>query len=320
MQENNTQHPWGVSEEILKEAHQKSSSYVIAKLVFLFSIWCFFGYLILHTDSWLLKIILWFSLGYFINGLVQLGHDSWHNNLFTKRWQNRLFGHGLSLIFFVLYNPSRHGHILHHKHNRTEKDPDAYNTGKKSWDLILIYYGVFLLGVPLAIIHFNILYPLQFYKREQLFTHFMQFGLLILIQIMLWTIIVKSDLTYAACQLWLIPLLFTSFWNGMKSVADHYQNDWQGHPLKTATTITSNAMTTYFWNGLNYHLEHHLFPGVPGYNLPKLHAPLKELFRRNKSSVFSSYFQVWWRSLVRGPEVIEREGKFNPLQFKREND
>ncbi|WP_115704795.1 fatty acid desaturase family protein [Legionella sainthelensi] len=316
---NNNRYPWGVPQAVLQRAYQKSSLYVITKLCFLFFIWYCLGFCILKTPSIGLKIILWFFLGYFINGLVQLVHDSWHHTLFPKRWQNRLLGHALSFLFFVLYHPPRHGHLLHHRYNRTERDPDAYNTGKRSWDLVLLYYGVFLLGVPLAIIHFNVLYPLQFYKRHQLRKHFLQLGFLILVQVFVWILLVQKNMTHLACQTWLIPVFFTSIWNGMKSVADHFQNDWQGSPLKTATTVTSNPLTTFFWNGLNYHLEHHLFPGVPGYNLPLLHPHLKELFQQNRSSLFSSYYKIWWRALIRGPEVIDREGKFNPFKFQNEN-
>lgn len=41
---------------------------------------------------------------------------------------------------------------------------------------------------------------------------------------------------------------------------------------------------------LNYHLEHHIYPAVPWYNIPKLHALLIEDFRKAWASVYSSYF------------------------------
>lgn len=313
-------YPWGIPSDLLKELHKKKGIYVLTKLLLLFFIWGLLGYWVVRVESTLLKIMLWLTAGYFINGLVQLIHESWHHNLFQKRWQNHAAGHFLSFLFFTLYHPPRHGHMLHHRYNRSEKDPDAYNAGKKSWDLVLIYYGVFLVGVPLAVIHFNLLYPLQFYKRSQLPKHFIQLGILIGMQVIIWSILIKAGLFSIAWQVWLMPLLFTSLWNGMKSVADHFENDWQGSPLRTAATVTSTRFTTYFWNGLNYHLEHHLFPGVPGYNLPKLHSHLKELFKNNNSPVFSNYSQVWFHALLRGPELIHREGKFNPFNFQIEKN
>lgn len=313
-------YPWGLSSDLLHEVHQKKCAYVLFKLSLLFLIWSLFGVAIITSNSNLIKIILWFTLGYFINGIVQLIHDSWHNNLFNQRWANRLFGHCLSVLFFTLYEPARHGHMLHHRFNRSDKDPDAYNAGSNSLSLTLLYYGIFFLGVPLAIIHFNILYPLQFYKRSQLFAHFLQLALFIGLQIALWTLIIKANLLSLAWQIWLMPVLFISPWNGVKSVADHFQNEWEGNPLRTATTVHSNRMTTYLWNGLNYHLEHHLFPGVPGYHLAKLNPHLKELFQQNNSLLFKSYTQVWLQALIRGPELVQRKGNFNPFNFQIEKE
>lgn len=56
---------------------------------------------------------------------------------------------------------------------------------------------------------------------------------------------------------------------------------------------------------LNYHLEHHLFPGVPWYHLPKVHALLKDEFRAAGASVYRSYteflidfFKASWRGII----------------------
>ena len=34
-----------------------------------------------------------------------------------------------ALLSFVPFRAARHAHMLHHRHNRTERDPDAYNVG-----------------------------------------------------------------------------------------------------------------------------------------------------------------------------------------------
>lgn len=311
-------YPWGLDADILRAAQCKTPSKVLIKLALLLSIWVVLGLTIIATDSYILKIILWGVLGYFITGVIQIVHECWHNNVFNSPRLNRLTGQILSLLFFTLYEPPRHGHLLHHRFNRTDRDPDAYNAGIKSWDLSLLYYGVFFLGVPLGIIHFNILYPLQFYQRKQLPKHFLQLALLVSCYIIVWTLLIKANLLQQAVQIWLIPLLFASPWNGLKSVADHFNNAWEGNPFQTATTVRSNALTTYFWNGLNYHLEHHLFPTIPGYHLAKLHPHLSKTFKENNSIIFKSYSEVWLKAMKRGPEIVQRQQKFNPFNFQVE--
>ena len=53
-----------------------------------------------------------------------------------------------------------------------------------------------------------------------------------------------------------------------------------GDPLTCTRTVTSNRVVSFLMCNLNYHLEHHLFPGVPWYNLPALHALLADEYRR----------------------------------------
>jgi fatty acid desaturase len=43
----------------------------------------------------------------------------------------------------------------------------------------------------------------------------------------------------------------------------------------------------------NYHLEHHLFPSVPWYNLPKLHLLLQPEYQRAGASIYRSYTEFY---------------------------
>jgi fatty acid desaturase len=73
-------------------------------------------------------------------------------------------------------------------------------------------------------------------------------------------------------------------------------------------TVRSNRFVSFMMNNLNYHLDHHLFPGVPWYNLPKLHALLREEYVAAGSSIYPSYtaflidfLKVTWSGYV--PDV-----------------
>lgn len=52
---------------------------------------------------------------------------------------------------------------------------------------------------------------------------------------------------------------------------------------------TSNPVLSFLMCHINYHIERHLYPGVPCYHLPKVHKILEEEFQTAGSSVYTSY-------------------------------
>ena len=50
----------------------------------------------------------------------------------------------------------------------------------------------------------------------------------------------------------------------------------------TRDAVTSNPFSEWLWGGMQYQLEHHLFPTMPRYKYKALHPILREWARRNK--------------------------------------
>lgn len=76
---------------------------------------------------------------------------------------------------------------------------------------------------------------------------------------------------------WLVPF-FTVFclFLYVRSVAEHFGSMDYSDELTSSRTVYPHAWEKLFFapHNINYHLEHHLYPGVPFYNLPELHAIL----------------------------------------------
>src|SRR5699024_789529 len=109
----------------------------------------------------------------------------------------------------ISFSASRHAHLRHHWYNRTEKDPDAYNVGAPSPGLIAQYYLVIVAGLPLATLHFNVLYPLVWYRRRELPRHVAELAVLgVTYWFVFSQVLAPRGLTSLALQVWLIPLLF----------------------------------------------------------------------------------------------------------------
>jgi Na+-transporting NADH:ubiquinone oxidoreductase subunit F len=64
-------------------------------------------------------------------------------------------------------------------------------------------------------------------------------------------------------------------------------------------TVHMNFINRYFYWNMNYHVEHHMFPLVPYYHLPKLH----ELVKPDMPAPYSSVWNAW-REIV--PTVLRQ--------------
>lgn len=298
-------------------AHKKNA--VLARIATLSAICLISAIAVLSIDSIIGKIAIWTVYGFAINGWIQLWHDSWHGTLFKTKRANALAGHLIGFMLGTLYEPARHGHMLHHKHNRTALDPDAYNAGKKSFDLTQRFYAILFFGLLLAPLHYAFIYPIRYFDRPKLIRHFISLSIMLLAYAALFFSAKQFGFMPILVQAWLIPVVFASPFNGLKSVADHYSDRWNGNEYETATTVTSNALTTYLWNGLNYHVEHHLYPQVPGHRLQELHHALKERLEQHHVAIHSSYLRVLIAALKRGPQIIDEDTDFNRFSRRVES-
>jgi fatty acid desaturase len=252
--------------------------------------------------------------GFFFNGLIQLGHESWHGSLFESRIANALFGHLLGALAGVPFRAARHAHLAHHRHNRTAKDPDAYNVGAPGHRVKLQFYIVVFAGLPLAPLHFGLLYPAIALRGRALLLHAVELlGIVLFWGLFLHFVVAPAGLQRLFLYGWVLPLLAATPWNGLKSIADHYANTWEGDALHTATTVRTTRLWSFLWSGLNHHLDHHLYPRVPGRNLHRLHAHLAPALLAAQAPVFEGYFVTFYRAFRAGPTYVAAPSPFLSL-------
>ena len=295
-----------IDRDELRELTRPRAGYALGMTTLLLAAWLGLGLAATRVDPWWARLPIWILAGFLINGLVQLGHDAWHHNLFARPWQNEVYGHLFSLLFGVSFSAARHAHLRHHWYNRTERDPDAYNVGARGVRVQLQYYAVVVAGLVLAPLHFNLLYPIAFYPRRQLPRHAVEVALYAAVYVAVFALVLgPGDLVGAALAIWLVPIVFATPWNGLKSVADHYRNVWKGDRFHTATTVRTTRAWSWLWNGLNYHLDHHLYPRVPGYRLAQIHARIGPELAARGAPVFDGYLRVFWGAVRDGPTYVD---------------
>ena len=57
-------------------------------------------------------------------------------------------------------------------------------------------------------------------------------------------------------------------------------------------TVYMNPLFRFLYSNMNYHVEHHIFPTVPYYALPALHAEIKEHLAPPTPSTVAAYRQI----------------------------
>ena len=96
----------------------------------------------------------------------------------------------------------------------------------------------------------------------------------------------------------IVPLL-VGFppWFAINRVGQHYRID-PSDPAQWGTLVRSSRVWDVLFLWSSYHLEHHYFPGVPFYNLRRLHRLLQP-FYRSRGMQPVGYESLLWEWLVR---------------------
>jgi fatty acid desaturase len=114
---------------------------------------------------------------------------------------------------------------------------------------------------------------------------------------------------FVAFKLYVVPVFFVfpvAF--ALNRLGQHYDID-PSDPAQWSTLMKGS----WFWDAVylfsNYHLEHHYFPGVPFYNLPRLQKLLASFYAKRGMAMHQYPELVWqWLVLNRKPHSNWEEG------------
>ncbi len=272
----------------IRSLHELDIRYNFKILAF-FGLWALCGYGLTLTSLIVVKAALWFLIACLMSGLTVLMHDANHGLLFKKHSLNRWVGFLCGLPGLVAVSAYRSIHLQHHRKLHTDDDPDNIEiAARKSIPLVLFYYIFLVIGTYLYI-------PFVGYTGYRLANRRIKID--IAVEYILMAAIIAGIFMLVpfstVADMWLIPLLIAAQISNVRGLAEHGMTTG-GSPFTDTRTVISNRFVSFMMCNLNYHLEHHLFPGVPWYNLPKLHRLLQEEYKKAGSSVYPSYTRFLW--------------------------
>lgn len=232
------------------------------------------------------------------HALLLLMHDGAHFRFHPNRRLNELISDWFTAYpFLVTTQGYRLHHLEHHNHLNTEDDPDwMRKLADADWDLpktkLMIlgilardFFGGGMIDQLRSIVHFRKTNSQSSQKRyDRLVFLMVAAGLVTFFK--LWIPVLL---------LWFVPIfMVVPVIMRLRSIAEHF-----GLPGETALNSSRNYAGPWWermfftpHNG-GYHLDHHLFPSVPFYNLPRLnkllnkHPEYREFAYKNDSLLSS---------------------------------
>ncbi len=276
------------------------------KIPLFYGIWIGLGIMAWNAPHWSIVWLCYLAMGYMQMGIVTFMHDCTHSVLFKTKWKNWVFGAFAMIPLLISFTAFKEDHLLHHRFNRSNKDPDAFTMGKRGIGDYILFYAYALIGVVLTAIQFVIIFPLQKLSGRKALIHWSEIALHAVITVIIYEWANNKGIASEVFALWFWPLIFFGFFNSVRFVAEHYGTPWNAGQLAGTRTIISNPMHSWFWNNINYHIGHHVYPAVPWYNLQQLHALMLPEIKRQNAIVDKSYCAVFFDAMINGPESLKR--------------
>ena len=219
--------------------------------------------------------LLLLPLGIALAFLFTLQHECTHQTPFATRWLNEVVGHACGLILVQPFLWFRAFHMAHHRFTNIEgKDPEL-DGGEKPQTAAELALHLSTLGywrAKAAVLRHNAFGGAAAdYVPDRAAPRIRTEARAMLV-VYLAVAVLGVTVAPVVFRVWLLPLLLgfpvlrlylLAEHGRCPKVADMFDN--------TRTTFTNALVRTFAWN-MPYHAEHHVFPQVPFYRLPALHA------------------------------------------------
>ena len=264
----------------------------------------FVGYLAYYTwGTW------WSLLFFLIYGNIyacsdSIWHETGHKTAFKSKFWNNFFYQIASYMDNFEPIRWRWSHFKHHGHTAFDDPHDFEIAIRKPTDLFL-FFSYFIPFAQMLIFHKS----LQF----ETIKHALGITTPVMeqcipekerlrcrnsarIHVGIWVTTIIVSIIY---QTWL-PVLFIVLPGiyGKALIASFglmqhtgLQENVKDHRYSTRTVYLNPVFSFLYWH-MEYHIEHHMFPTVPSYNLPKLHNMIKDQLPPANKGLLGAYKEI----------------------------
>ncbi len=231
------------------------------------------------------------------HALAVLMHEATHYRLWPDKRVNDAIGDATTAWpLFLDVAAYREKHFAHHRHVNTAQDPDwvsahglfEYHFPRSAWQLALLFVAT-MLGFGA----YRQVQSLLFYAAPARPSRPPLVRLGFHVALLVGLVLAGALPLYLAY--WVVPLLTWTRWIVyLRFVAEHGL-DTRGDVVAVTRTVQASLPGRLLVapGNIHYHIEHHLHPSVPFYNLPALHrALMRDPAHRARAQVFTGYGSV----------------------------
>jgi fatty acid desaturase/nitrite reductase/ring-hydroxylating ferredoxin subunit len=286
-----------ISRQEIKELMQRSDYKGLTRTIAFFAVLIALGWAAYFSIGhwWMIPTFFLYGTVYcFLNHLM---HETHHRTVFKSLWLNEsihwisAFCHGAEPIY------DRWGHAQHHSYTYIiGHDPEVATARPADIPLLLgTFFGIGIIHPWPIILHAlgvipqadRELVPESDWKAMIWSSRFWLLG---------YGLLIASCLCFHT----LLPLVYTlfarfygAFYPTMLNLTQHIglEQNVYDHRLCTRNVKVDPVTSFIYWD-MQYHIEHHMFPGVPFHALKKLHAKLKDQLPEPYTSVWSVYREL----------------------------
>jgi fatty acid desaturase len=205
-----------------------------------------------------------------LNAFYLLSHEGHHGLLFRDRVLNHAAN--VALCVPLLHSPSAYRvlHTLHHRYLGGPGDPDEYRnyTGRARLRWLLQW-----VRLTIGTLVYMPLIPVVAWRRASAVER-QHMAIEYAGMIVIWVVVFATIPLRILLQTWLVPGVVVGYISAVRALAQHALTDAHD-PLLASRSVRSNAVVSFLLLNENYHLEHHLFPEIPSYHLPRLRAVIR---------------------------------------------
>jgi fatty acid desaturase len=232
---------------------------------------------------WLLPLYLLSAAA--LHGISLFTHEAVHGTLMRNRWLNGMLGALCAIPVLQNFSAYRVLHLRHHADLGGDADPDHYAAYTRwTWLIFIMNWLRLLIGYPIYIT----MIPMLGFKHGRASD---RAGILaeVAVTLVVGWLLVQNLPAEWLWHGWLVPMLFINTMVNIRGMSQHTLLAHSDDEVLGTRTILTTPLVRFFMCNENYHLEHHLYPGVPWHHLPRVHEALRDPLRRLGAPYIPSY-------------------------------